>query len=118
MVFLTSCASTTVAIMIAAFARTTDLAITILPFMLEVFRLFCGFFKPPAILPAYYSWIDAISFVKYGYVGSSLLELSDLEFTCPPNITNGNVTTVPPCNYHTGEEVCHEFFRPMLNLRS
>lgn len=98
-VALTACASTSVAIAIAAFARTTDLAITILPFILEVFRLFGGFFKPPAILPIYYSWIDALSFIKYGYVGASLVELQDLEYECVINGTEISNTTCVQSGY-------------------
>jgi hypothetical protein len=60
-----------------------------------------GFFKPPAILPAYYSWIDALSYVKYGYIGGSLLELTGLEYSCT---LNGTLVSNTTC-VETGEEV-------------
>eukprot|EP01127_Copromyxa_protea_P006699 TRINITY_DN166_c0_g1_i1.p1 TRINITY_DN166_c0_g1~~TRINITY_DN166_c0_g1_i1.p1 ORF type:complete len:632 (+),score=115.84 TRINITY_DN166_c0_g1_i1:262-1896(+) len=106
MVILTATASTSVAVTIAAFARTTDLAITVLPFILEVFRLFGGFFKPPSILPMYYSWIDALSFLKYGYVGASLMELNGLEFTCETQ--NGTAIADNSTCIMTGEEELDE----------
>lgn len=53
------------------------------------------------ILPKYYSWIDALSYVKYGYVGASLVELQDLEYTCPVVNATSNVTAA--C-VRTGEQ--------------
>lgn len=41
---LASLASTSVALFIATIGRTVDMAITILPFILEVFKLFAGMF--------------------------------------------------------------------------
>jgi ABC-type multidrug transport system permease subunit len=41
---LTSLAATSLALMISAFCRTTDLSVTVLPMALEVSRLFGGFF--------------------------------------------------------------------------
>ncbi len=39
-------------------------AVTVLPMALELARLFGGFFLSPANLPSYFSWLDALSFVK------------------------------------------------------
>lgn len=46
----------------SAFARTTDFAFTLLPFGFEVARNFCTFYLPPAIIPKYYVWLDAMSY--------------------------------------------------------
>ncbi|KAL6746463.1 P-loop containing nucleoside triphosphate hydrolase protein [Haematococcus lacustris] len=82
---LCSLASTSLALAVSAWARTTDMAVTILPMALEVCRLFGGFFLSPANLPSYFSWLDALSFYKYTYVAISLNELDGLQLRCGPN---------------------------------
>jgi hypothetical protein len=74
--------ATSLALAVSAFARTTSMSVTVLPMILEVCRLFGGFFLSPAKLPKYFSWIDALSYVKYVYVGISLNEMEGLDLTC------------------------------------
>ncbi|KAG2495027.1 hypothetical protein HYH03_006959 [Edaphochlamys debaryana] len=94
---LCSTAATRLALAVSAVARTTDMAVTILPMALEISRLFGGFFLSPRNLPNYFVWLDALSYVKYTYVvislneldgptcvGISLNELNGLELTCTP----------------------------------
>ena len=81
---LCSLASTSLALMVSALCRTTDMSVTVLPMVLEVSRLFGGFFLSPSRLPKYFSWLDALSYVKYTYVGTSLNELQGLVLTCTP----------------------------------
>ena len=73
--------------MVSALCKTTDLSVTVLPLALEVTRLFGGFFLAPKFLPGYFVWLDAISYVKYTFVGMALNELHGLNITC---------TTKPP----------------------
>ena len=82
---LCSIASTSLALMISAICKTTDMSVTVLPMVLEVARLFGGFFLAPAFLPKYFAWLDALSYVKYTYVGASLNELYDLKLVCSKN---------------------------------
>lgn len=79
---LCSLASTSLALMVSALCRTIDLSVTILPMALEISRLFGGYFLSPKQLPNYFSWLDALSYVKYTYVAISLNELSGLTYTC------------------------------------
>lgn len=94
---LCSLTATSLALMISTFCKTVTLSITILPLILEVCtlpsldlshhhrltafvliqicRLYGGFFLPPRNLPAYFSWLDALSFVKYSFTGIALNEL-------------------------------------------
>lgn len=51
--------------------------------ILEVTRLFGGFFLSPANLPSYFVWLDALSYVKYAYVAVSLNEQEGLQIECP-----------------------------------
>eukprot|EP01127_Copromyxa_protea_P019219 TRINITY_DN6182_c0_g1_i1.p1 TRINITY_DN6182_c0_g1~~TRINITY_DN6182_c0_g1_i1.p1 ORF type:complete len:624 (-),score=96.66 TRINITY_DN6182_c0_g1_i1:165-2036(-) len=99
MFFMILCnfAAVALATTIAAFGRTTDMAVTVLPLVLEVCRLFGGFFLPPAQLPAYFSWLDALSYVKYAYVGVSLNELQGLTYECSEKeLVNVNGTATCP----------------------
>lgn len=97
---LCSITSTALALMVSAICRTTALSVTVLPMVLEVTRLFGGFFLAPSRLPIYFSWLDALSYIKYTFVGAALNELQGLVLTCPANTTavanatmNGTMTT-------------------------
>lgn len=81
-IILTNFASTSMALAISAICRTTTLAVTVLPLALEVCRLFGAFFLAPINLPRGFVWLDALSYVKWAYVGISLNELSGLELYC------------------------------------
>jgi ATP-binding cassette subfamily G (WHITE) protein 2 len=85
---LGSVAATSMALMISALARTTDMSVTVLPMILELARLYGGFFLSPANLPKYFVWLDALSYVKYTYVGISLNELTGLSLNCD-NLASG-----------------------------
>jgi ATP-binding cassette subfamily G (WHITE) protein 2 len=68
--------------MISALCRTTDMSVTVLPMVLEVARLYGGFLLAPSRLPKYFAWIDALSYIKYSFVGASLNELYGLKLSC------------------------------------
>ena len=79
------------ALMISALCRTTALSVTVLPMVLEVARLFGGYFLAPSRLPKYFSWLDALSYIKYSFVGAALNELQGLVLTiCPSNSTTNS----------------------------
>ncbi len=84
---LCSFAATSLALMISALCKTTKMSVTVLPMALKVTRLFGGFFIAPSHLPKYFFWLDALSYIKYVYVGSSLNELDGLVLTCTANET-------------------------------
>jgi len=93
--FLCLCclASTSLALFISAVCHTTLMSLTILPFLLELARLFGGFYLSPKNLPIYFIWLDALSFVKYSYIGISLNELHGLVFSCTDDeLTSGTCT--------------------------
>lgn len=79
--FLCSVSSTSLALMISAICKTTDLSVMVLPLALEITRLFGGFFLAPSRLPKYFSWLDALSYNKYTFVGTALNELHGLNLT-------------------------------------
>jgi ATP-binding cassette subfamily G (WHITE) protein 2 len=84
MAFMVLCtlAATSIALAISAVCRTVTLSVTVLPFVLEIMRLFGAFFLSPKISPSYFSWLDALSYVKYAYVGVSLNEMNGLKLKC------------------------------------
>lgn len=73
-----------VAMLISAVAGNVLMSAALLPFALEVARLFGGYFLSPKQLPLYFSWIDAISYVKYTYMGAMLNEFSNKTLICDP----------------------------------
>jgi len=81
---MTSLSATSLALMVSTLAKTTDMSVTILPLILEITRLFGGFFLSPKNLPPYFAWLDALSYVKYAYTAISLNELNGLTLTCKP----------------------------------
>lgn len=95
-----SLSATSLALAISAICRTTSAAVTVLPMYLELCRLFGGFFLSPKNLPVYFSWLDALSYVKYTYVGISLNELSGLVLTCSPSEAN----SAGVCPTSTGDQ--------------
>ena len=101
--FLCSLASTSLALLVSAICKTTDLSVMVLPLALEITRLFGGFFLSPSRLPKYFSWLDALSYVKYTFVGTSLNELHGLNLTCTAtDISQGKC-------YTTGEQLIKEW---------
>jgi ABC-type multidrug transport system permease subunit len=84
MLFMTlaSLTATSLALTVSTFARTTTMSVTILPIVLELCRLYGGFFLSPAKLPKYFVWLDALSYIKYVYVGISLNEMQGIDLTC------------------------------------
>ena len=92
---LCSAASISTALFISAACRTTTLATAVMPSIFEISRLFGGFYLPPSKLPSYFSWLDALSYVKYSYVGISLNELEGLYFVCSASQQPGSASV--PC---------------------
>ncbi|GAB4814284.1 hypothetical protein N2152v2_001330 [Parachlorella kessleri] len=86
--------ATSMALAISAVCREVDLSVAVLPMALEVSRLFGGFFLAPAMDNAWAVWLDAISYVRYCYIGISLNELTGLELTCTANdVAKGTCVT-------------------------
>lgn len=87
-------ASTSLALLVSAVCHTTIMSLTVFPFLLELGRLFGGYFLPPNRLPIYFVWLDFISYVKYCYIGISLSELDGLVLTCTDEeVAAGNCIT-------------------------
>ncbi|CAF3369437.1 unnamed protein product [Rotaria sp. Silwood1] len=109
-IILCSITSTSMALMVSALCRTTSLSVTVLPMVLEVTRLFGGFFIAPSRVPLYLSWIDALSYIKYTFVGVALNELHGLNLSCEgvkTTIVNATYNLTAKC-IHNGEELIHE----------
>lgn len=108
---LCSLSATSLAIMIAAITRHTTPALSVLPLGLEVSRLFGGFFLSPKNLPRYFAWLDALSYVKYCYVGISLNELHGLELTCSPGDLKNGI-----CPTTTGQQTIDQLGLDFLSI--
>jgi ATP-binding cassette subfamily G (WHITE) protein 2 len=85
---------------------------------LEVTRLFGGFFIAPSRLPRYFAWLDALSYIKYSFVGASLNELQNLKLDCSGLKTimlNSTYNITGSC-IRNGEELIKERGYDYLNL--
>ncbi len=119
-IILCSIASTSLALMVSAICKTTDMSVTVLPMVLEVARLFGGFLLAPSRLPKYFTWIDALSYVKYSFVGASLTELQGLKLSCDGlrnTMINATYNITETC-VQTGEELIQERGYDYLNIGS
>ena len=73
-----------------------DRSTVVLSFAFEVCRLFGGYYTSPALLEEYPDWrfADALSYIKYAYVGIALNELEGQTYSCPYGkscaVTNGD----------------------------
>lgn len=85
--------------MVTTLCKTSDLSVTVLPFAMELTRIFGGFFMAPKLLPVYFSWIDPLSYIKYAYVGISLNELTGLKLHCTPSQLKNGVCPIVDGNF-------------------
>lgn len=96
------------------------MSVTVLPMVLEVTRLFGGFFLSPSRLPKYFAWLDALSHIKYSFVGAALTELQGLKLHCDEtkkSMINATANLTNVC-IRTGEELIDERGYDYLNIGS
>lgn len=101
MVFMMLCsqASTSLTVMVTTLCRTIGSSVVFLPLILELTRLFGGFFLIPAFLPNYFVWLDALSYTKYAFTGVVNNEFEGLKLYCTEKQMNSGI-----CAYLTGEQ--------------
>ena len=79
-------AALSLATMVSCLCVSLELSTVTLSLFLELSRLYGGFFTSPKQLntPATYGWkfADALSYLKYTFVGVAVNELSGLQYTC------------------------------------
>jgi hypothetical protein len=59
----------------------------------------------PKNLPAYFSWLDAVSYVKYAYIGAALNENAGLVLRCTPKELKFNAQGQSICPVTSGAQV-------------
>ncbi len=101
MVFMMLCsqASTSLTVMVTTLCRTIGSSVIFLPLILELTRLFGGFFLVPSLLPEYFVWLDALSYTKYAFTGVINSEFQGLSLYCTEKQMNMGV-----CAYLKGEQ--------------
>jgi hypothetical protein len=77
-------AALSLATMISCLCVTIELSTVVLSLILEISRLFGGFFTSPLQLLDYPNWTfaDALSYLKYVFVGVAINEMTGLEYPC------------------------------------
>jgi ABC-type multidrug transport system permease subunit len=90
--------ASSMAVMVCTWTTNPSVPTVVLPVVLELSRLFGGFFLPPALLPTYFEWLDPLSYVKYAYLAVANNELQDLlicaaDGSCSTAAANRIITT-------------------------
>ena len=80
-----------IALLVSAATGRIILAAAALPLAMEVARLFGAYYVPPISLPKYFSWLEAISYITYVYMGTVQSQFIGLEFGGCANSTNSTV---------------------------
>ena len=77
-------AATSLATAVTCCCVSIEMSTVVLASLLEISRLYGGFFTSPLQLQAAPNWrfADALSYLKYAFVGVALNELTGLELTC------------------------------------
>jgi ATP-binding cassette subfamily G (WHITE) protein 2 len=89
---------------ISAASPTVGLATVITPLIMELGRLFGGFFSQPVKLPGGLIWIQYLSFITYVFTGVAKNEIEPLRFFCTEaQLVGGNCPTT------TGEAAITKF---------
>ncbi len=75
-------ASMALSLMATAVSRTTRVAVIVLPVLLELSRLFSGFYTYPNATAAGWKWVNYLSYLYYSYMALVQNELSGLKLDC------------------------------------
>lgn len=94
---LTSQAATSISNMISCLCVSIELSTIVLACVYEISRLYGGWFIKPADMLLYSQWrfADALSYIKYSFVGISLNENDGLLINCDPSLPKA--TCAAPC---------------------
>eukprot|EP01035_Chromulina_nebulosa_P021369 gene21369-27686_t len=88
-------AATSLATAVSTICVSIDLSTVILSVLFEISRLYGGYFTSPEQLLSYPNWkfADALSYIKYSFVGVALNELEGLVLTCTAAQVKKNACT-------------------------
>jgi ATP-binding cassette, subfamily G (WHITE), member 2 len=102
MLFMTldALAATSLATCVTCFCVSVELTSVVLSLFFEIARLFGGFFASPLQVKDIPNWkfADALSYIKYAFMGLVLNELRGLELECPTGTT---------CTYTDGNDIIY-----------
>lgn len=89
---LDTMAATSLATMLSCICVSIELTTVVMSVGFEISRLYGGFFISPTQLNDYPDWhfADALSYIKYCFVGVALNELTDLDLTCTAKEISSN----------------------------
>jgi len=72
---------------------------TLYPVIFLPMMIFSGFYSNSARVPVWLSWLEVLSFIRYGYRAAARDEFTGLKLYCKPSELVGGI-----CPYTTGEE--------------
>ena len=84
--------ATSLATMLSTICVSIELTTVVMSVAFEMSRLYGGYFISPAQMEEFPEWkfADALSYIKYAYVGISINELDGLELSCTPQEVAAN----------------------------
>merc|ERR1712146_697462 len=83
-----------------------EITMTLTPLMLMPMMLVGGLFANTERLEPGWTWLNYISFPRYGFKAFMVNEFKNMEPLCPPRLVNMNGTEVmaQPCRLTSGDE--------------
>ena len=109
-VILTSTAAQSLGYLISALVPSVSVALAITPVIVIPFMLFGGLFINSDDIPAYFVWLEYISWIKYGFEAAMVTEFEDKVLDrslCGAQASIGNKsapTLMQPC-FHEGKQI-------------
>jgi len=93
-IVLTSNAAFSLGYVVSTMSPSVQVALALGPVILLPFIIFGGFFINTLSIPAYFSWLEYVSFFKYGFEALAINEFQDKVIGCDPgencDVTDGN----------------------------
>ena len=95
---LDSFAATSLTNMISCLFVSIEMSTVVVAMAYEIVRLYGGWFISPKLMSTYPDWefADAMSYIKYAFVGVSLNENDGLTLTCLPSEYKDGICSMPP----------------------
>eukprot|EP01066_Platyproteum_vivax_P018496 Platyproteum_vivax@DN7556_c0_g1_i3.p1 len=104
---LSTNAAGSIGYLISCAAKTVGVALAVAPMVFVPFILFGGFFINAASIHVAWSWLEYLSFFKYGFSGMAISIWTGYSIGCDNPLT---------CRYTTGEEVLDALSLPKKNF--
>lgn len=105
---LSSNIGSSIGLILGILAKDASVAVTLTPVCILPFMIFSGFFVNTDSVPAYFVWVEYISFVKYSFRGIVRNEFEGLVFNCDDSDKILGADGILRCRIETGEQAMRD----------